>query len=271
MGLPTATDAITFGRPRAVGLSTRVDIRRGGSVVGKIERDRPKGVWYVDLDGSSCPFVSFGFTLQEAEANAVRLIEREMVRASQTEAPDRPKDDTTDPVTSNVGSVAWNWDEQQRRLYNARTVCYGCGFGIEAGDRFCAGCGADLSGAVQAILATNPELVEERAGERLYSKDAAKVARDVLKAHGITGVSVRKGRGTAAGYVDVSFAVQAHDEAEVMALRHEAGDCPICQRHNAAREKLNAILERAMPGNRNKSDSQSDYHCFTFSINTHWT
>ncbi len=109
-------------------------------------------------------------------------------------------------------------------------------------------------------------------------KEQAALARQLFKRLGLKGISVTAPRYAQAHSVDVRLPAEgehdpnkwphAHDRCCGPNGRghHEENRCPACRERAAAQKKLEAILLTAFPNHDDRSDLQTDYFDFRWSI-----
>lgn len=91
--------------------------------------------------------------------------------------------------------------------------------------------------------------------------------RALLKSLGIKGVSVKRSHAGWAATVSVSFAGISHAcAADSWDRQHNRSDCPTCVRTIAAERKIEAIILAAFPDCGDRSDLQTDYFDYVFSV-----
>lgn len=96
-------------------------------------------------------------------------------------------------------------------------------------------------------------------------KELAAAARAMFKALGIKGVRFTTPNYSMAQAVDVSLEKRG-DYGQYDAM-HGLRDDPAHQANRAADATVRAILDRAFPNHRDKSDTQTDYYNYRWSIN----
>lgn len=88
------------------------------------------------------------------------------------------------------------------------------------------------------------------------------------------GISIRRGRGTAWGYIDVILP-KVHPQEDCTAGWQPNGDfvpmfnCEGCRAESAAEHRIEEILYRLYPSTDDRSDSQTDYFDFVWSVDTY--
>ncbi len=106
-------------------------------------------------------------------------------------------------------------------------------------------------------------------------KEQAAMARELFKHLGLRGISVKTPNYSMASTVDVQLPkLSRHDETawphhhgDCCTSGHtEASQCRTCRIQNQAKAKVAEILNAAFPKHDDRSDSQSDYFDFCWSI-----
>lgn len=120
---------------------------------------------------------------------------------------------------------------------------------------------------LHAILAKiDPAKVAVVTGERMSRKPLAKAARALFSKLGIKGVSVTAPNYSMAQSVHVSPAERA-DYTYTNAARWDVAEGDAARAaNNEARKKIEAILLAAFPGTDDRSDTQSDYFDYCWSV-----
>lgn len=95
-------------------------------------------------------------------------------------------------------------------------------------------------------------------------KDQAKAARSVFKALGLPHISVTSPNYSMAQSVDVQF--PRRQDVPLNEYGTYIMDSPEAKTNQAAREKVEQILHRAFPHHGDRSDHQSDYFDYKWSI-----
>lgn len=127
------------------------------------------------------------------------------------------------------------------------------------------------------IHAVNLEAVPVMSRDRgIPRKEQAKLARDLMKRLGIKGVSITTPSYSMAQSVDVSVPSEHRPDMtgwerfEHSTYSDMPDDCPVkasMLRRRAASDKLEAILAKAFPNHDDRSDMQSDYFDYCWSVN----
>lgn len=108
-------------------------------------------------------------------------------------------------------------------------------------------------------------------------KERARLVRELFKRLGLKGVSVTTPNYSMACTVDVTVPKLEIHSAEMWPHGgprvHESGltvaecdRCPTCVRNRKSAEKIEEILARAFPNNDDRSDTQSDYFDYCWSV-----
>lgn len=98
-------------------------------------------------------------------------------------------------------------------------------------------------------------------------KDQAKLARELFKKLGLKGISVTAPNYSMAQSVDVRMPKRADYDMEIVERDGNHGRDPAHQANFQAEQRMDAILLAAFPQHDNRSDSQSDYFDFCWSVN----
>lgn len=114
--------------------------------------------------------------------------------------------------------------------------------------------------AIIAAPLPEPTGINARAVSR---KEFAAALRALLRKMQIKSVSVTAPNYSMAQSIDVELPTVEHWTPEHPPTRPE---CPVCSVHNEARSKMQAIILAAFSGAENRSDYQTDYFDFRFSV-----
>ena len=97
-------------------------------------------------------------------------------------------------------------------------------------------------------------------------KERTAMIRQALKASGVRGVSVTMATGSMCYWTHVRAEGVPHAQGTDWNA-HEARQCPVCLRNQAADKKLTALILAAFPDLGDRSDLQSDHFDFVFTVN----
>ena len=136
---------------------------------------------------------------------------------------------------------------------------------------------AEFAAAVQNVqLAAIPIYRLDRCAPRT---EQARQARELFRRLGVRGVSVTAPRYSQAHSVNVRLPRPGDDEHDPTRWPHdhsrccgqqagheESTRCPACAQEDATRRKVKAILYAAFPNHRDRSEVQTDYFDFCWSI-----
>ena len=125
----------------------------------------------------------------------------------------------------------------------------------------------DFHAALAAVdLNKVPVMTKDRSIAR---KEQARLLRELLKSLKIKGVSVTAPNYSMAQSVDVSLPRRLDYMKDDGSLPPYALNewCPARRANIKAREQFNALLAKAFPNHDNRSDSQSDYFDYCWSLN----
>ena len=109
-----------------------------------------------------------------------------------------------------------------------------------------------------------PELYHQLQGpiRQKTSRERAAHIRQLLRDLGLRGISVRKGRGTASRYVDITLPYVRHEHPPGV----NSKDCSLCSLKFRAHQRLEQLILAAYPDLDDRSDYHTDYFDFVFSI-----
>lgn len=97
-------------------------------------------------------------------------------------------------------------------------------------------------------------------------KQQAKLARELFKSLGLKGLRVVTPRGANLNHVAVILPQHRHEPSIPGVPHHKLSACDGCKFRTYAHNKLDEILARAFPQHDNRSDYQSDYFDFCWSV-----
>lgn len=97
-------------------------------------------------------------------------------------------------------------------------------------------------------------------------KETARLARKVMKLHGIKGISITAPNYSMAQSVDVSMPRRQDYSIFECYDRIDFVNDPAAQANGAAAKKIEAILAKAFPNHDDRSELQSDYHDYKWSV-----
>jgi glycogen debranching enzyme len=134
--------------------------------------------------------------------------------------------------------------------------------------------GKPLYAKLDAIRLENvPVMTRDR---HIPRKEQAALARQLFKRLGLKGISVTAPRYSGAHSVDVRLPAEGKHNLNKWPHgntwtahgidRNAATRCPACRDREAAKKKLEAILLAAFPNHDDRSDLQTDYYDFCWSI-----
>ena len=136
----------------------------------------------------------------------------------------------------------------------------------------------DLSAALESVdLSAVPVMTTDR---HIPRKDQAKLARELFKRLGLKGISVTTPNYSMAQSVEVSVPrlgihvenMWPHGGANYHASGadvHDSQKCPACVKNRENEKQVEKIIGIAFPNHDDRSESQSDYFDYCWSIHHH--